>query len=86
MLQFGGGTIGHPSGIAAGAEANRVAVEGMIKVRNEGKHDVKEGPQILNDLAKDCPALQVALDTWGEMSSTTSPTTTADVAETPTPA
>src|ERR1700681_376608 len=27
VLQFGGGTIGHPMGIAAGAEANRVALE-----------------------------------------------------------
>ncbi len=27
ILQFGGGTIGHPMGIAAGAEANRVALE-----------------------------------------------------------
>ena len=27
VLQFGGGTIGHPQGIQAGAEANRVALE-----------------------------------------------------------
>ncbi|MDA8318326.1 MAG: ribulose-bisphosphate carboxylase large subunit, partial [Actinomycetota bacterium] len=33
ILQFGGGTIGHPMGISAGAEANRVAVEAMIKAR-----------------------------------------------------
>jgi ribulose-bisphosphate carboxylase large chain len=26
VLQFGGGTIGHPLGIAAGAESNRVAL------------------------------------------------------------
>ncbi len=31
VLQFGGGTIGHPSGIAAGAEANRVAVEALAE-------------------------------------------------------
>src|SRR3954467_14046168 len=37
VLQFGGGTIGHPMGIAAGATANRVAVEAMIKARNEGR-------------------------------------------------
>ena len=37
VLQFGGGTIGHPMGIAAGATANRVAVEAMIQARNEGK-------------------------------------------------
>lgn len=29
VLQFGGGTIGHPMGIAAGATANRVALEAM---------------------------------------------------------
>jgi ribulose 1,5-bisphosphate carboxylase large subunit-like protein len=27
VLQFGGGTIGHPAGIQAGAVANRVALE-----------------------------------------------------------
>src|SRR5712692_9030326 len=37
VLQFGGGTIGHPSGVAAGATANRVGVEAMIKARNEGR-------------------------------------------------
>ena len=37
ILQFGGGTIGHPLGIAAGATANRVALEAMVKARNEGR-------------------------------------------------
>ena len=37
VLQFGGGTIGHPQGIQAGATANRVAVEAMIQARNEGR-------------------------------------------------
>lgn len=36
VLQFGGGTIGHPMGISAGATANRVALEAMVKARNEG--------------------------------------------------
>jgi ribulose-bisphosphate carboxylase large chain len=27
ILQFGGGTIGHPMGVAAGATATRVALE-----------------------------------------------------------
>jgi len=36
VLQFGGGTIGHPGGIQAGATANRVALEAMILARNEG--------------------------------------------------
>ena len=32
VLQFGGGTIGHPWGNAAGAAANRVAVEACVDV------------------------------------------------------
>ena len=47
VLQFGGGTIGHPMGIAAGATANRVAVEAMIQARNEGRDYYTEGPDIL---------------------------------------
>ncbi len=84
VLQFGGGTIGHPMGIAAGAEANRVALEGMIKARNEGVDYLKEGPEILKKLAKTCPALQSALDTWGEIAFDYESTDTADVAPTPT--
>jgi ribulose-bisphosphate carboxylase large chain len=37
VLQFGGGTIGHPMGIQAGATANRVALEAMVLARNEGR-------------------------------------------------
>ena len=51
ILQFGGGTIGHPMGIAAGAEANRVALEAMIKARNEGRDYYAEGPEILKRAA-----------------------------------
>ena len=47
VLQFGGGTIGHPDGIAEGAAANRVAVEAMIQARNEGRDYFNEGPDIL---------------------------------------
>jgi ribulose-bisphosphate carboxylase large chain len=36
VLQFGGGTIGHPMGIEAGATANRVALEAVIKAHNDG--------------------------------------------------
>ena len=48
VLQFGGGTIGHPDGIQAGATANRVALEAMILARNEGRDYLREGPQILD--------------------------------------
>jgi hypothetical protein len=67
VLQFGGGTIGHPMGIQAGATANRVALEAMMLARNEGRDYVKaEGPQILRDAAK-CTPLAAALDTWGDV-------------------
>jgi ribulose-bisphosphate carboxylase large chain len=64
VLQFGGGTIGHPAGISAGATANRVALEAMIYARNAGRDYLAEGPQILADAAKRCTPLAQALDTW----------------------
>src|SRR6476646_997269 len=54
ILQFGGGTIGHPMGIQAGAIANRVALEAMVLARNEGRDIWNEGPQILGDAARHC--------------------------------
>ena len=84
VLQFGGGTIGHPMGIAAGATANRVALEAMILARNEGRDYMKEGEQILKDTAKHYPSLQQALDTWGEISFNYESTDTPDVTPTPT--
>ncbi|HLH68986.1 MAG TPA: RuBisCO large subunit C-terminal-like domain-containing protein, partial [Candidatus Dormibacteraeota bacterium] len=79
VLQFGGGTIGHPMGIAAGATANRVAVEAMIKARNEGLDFLEEGPEILKRAARHCQPLLVALDTWGEISFDFESTDTPDV-------
>ncbi|WP_412750937.1 form I ribulose bisphosphate carboxylase large subunit [Krasilnikovia sp. M28-CT-15] len=67
ILQFGGGTIGHPMGIAAGAEANRVALEAIIKARNEGKDLLKEGPTVLRAAAQRCGPLDAALSTWGDV-------------------
>src|SRR6266700_245054 len=67
VLQFGGGTIGHPMGIAAGAAANRVAVEAMIKARNEGRDYLREGPDILKAAGRHSPELAAALDVWGEV-------------------
>ncbi len=54
-------------GIEAGAECNRVAVEAMIKARNEGVDYMKEGENILKKVAKSYPSLKAALDTWGEL-------------------
>jgi ribulose-bisphosphate carboxylase large chain len=81
VLQFGGGTIGHPDGIQAGATANRVALEAMILARNEGRDFLSEGPEILRDAAKSCGALQTALDLWKDISFDYSSTDTADFAE-----
>ena len=84
VLQFGGGTIGHPDGIQAGATANRVALESMVLARNEGRDYVAEGPQILRDAAKTCGPLQTALDLWKDISFNYTSTDTADFVETPT--
>ena len=78
VLQFGGGTIGHPMGIQAGAAANRVALEAMVLARNEG-HDIRsEGPQILRDAAAWCQPLRAALDTWGDVTFEYTSTDTSD--------
>jgi ribulose-bisphosphate carboxylase large chain len=86
VLQFGGGTIGHPMGIQAGATANRVALEAMVLARNEGKDIWNEGPQILANAARDCAPLKAALDTWGEITFNYTSTDTLDFVPTPTPA
>jgi ribulose-bisphosphate carboxylase large chain len=84
VLQFGGGTIGHPMGIAAGAEANRVALEAMIKARNEGTDYLAEGPAILRRAAQRNRALDTALATWGDITFDYESTDTPDVVATPT--
>jgi len=83
VLQFGGGTIGHPMGIQAGAQANRVALESMVLARNEGRDIANEGPQILADAAKWCQPLRAALDTWGEVTFNYASTDTSDFVPTP---
>jgi ribulose-bisphosphate carboxylase large chain len=84
ILQFGGGTIGHPMGVAAGATANRVAVEAMIQARNEGQDFYGEGPDILAKAAKGCPELDAALEVWKDITFEYTSTDTADVVVTPT--
>jgi ribulose-bisphosphate carboxylase large chain len=84
VLQFGGGTIGHPMGIAAGATANRVAVEAMIQARNEGKDYFQEGPDILEHAAKGCPELNAALQVWKDVTFDFQSTDTPDYVVTPT--
>jgi ribulose-bisphosphate carboxylase large chain len=84
VLQFGGGTIGHPMGIAAGATANRVAVEAMVQARNEGREYFQEGPDILARAAKGCPELDAALEVWKDISFEFESTDTPDAIVTPT--
>ncbi|WP_234553898.1 form I ribulose bisphosphate carboxylase large subunit [Thermus caliditerrae] len=84
VLQFGGGTIGHPMGIQAGATANRVALEAMVKARNEGRDILAEGPEILKKAAQHSPALAAALETWGSVTFDFASTDTPDVLSTPT--
>ena len=84
VLQFGGGTIGHPMGIAAGATANRVAVEAMIQARNEGREFYEEGPDILARAAKGCPELDAALEIWKDITFNYESTDTPDRLVTPT--
>ncbi|WP_435229755.1 form I ribulose bisphosphate carboxylase large subunit [Pseudopelagicola sp. nBUS_20] len=67
VLQFGGGTLGHPWGNAAGAAANRVALEACVQARNEGREIEKEGKDILTKAAKHSPELKVAMETWKEI-------------------
>ena len=84
VLQFGGGTIGHPMGIGAGATANRVAVEAMILARNEGRDFYEEGPDILAHAAKGCPELDAALEVWKDITFDYASTDTPDAVVTPT--
>src|SRR5262245_16143858 len=83
VLQFGGGTIGHPDGIAQGATANRVALEAMIQARNEGRDFLVEGPDILAGAARFSPAPRKALEIWQDVSFEFESTDTPDVVATP---
>jgi ribulose-bisphosphate carboxylase large chain len=85
ILQFGGGTIGHPYGIAAGAEANRVALEAMVKARNEGRDLLREGTEVLRKASQNCEPLEAALSTWGDVTFDYTSTDAPDVIPTPVP-
>ncbi|KAB7643744.1 form I ribulose bisphosphate carboxylase large subunit [Polymorphobacter fuscus] len=84
VMQFGGGTIGHPQGIQAGATANRVAIECMVQARNEGRDIANEGPEILRDAARWCGPLKAALETWKDVTFNYASTDTPDYAPTAT--
>ena len=84
VLQFGGGTIGHPAGIQAGAIANRVALEVMTKARNEGRDIANDGPQILRQAALWCTPLAQALEVWKDVTFNYTSTDTPDFVATAT--
>jgi len=67
VFQFGGGTLGHPWGNAAGAAANRVALEACVQARNEGRDVERDGKEILTEAAKSSPELKAAMETWKEV-------------------
>ena len=64
VLQFGGGTLGHPWGNAPGAVANRVALEACVQARNEGRDLAREGNEIIRAAAKWSPELAAACEVW----------------------
>ncbi|MDN5862893.1 MAG: ribulose-bisphosphate carboxylase large subunit [Salinisphaera sp.] len=84
ILQFGGGTLGHPQGIQAGATANRVALEAMVLARNEGVDIWNEGPKVLEKAAKGCTPLRQALDLWKDVTFNYESTDTLDYVPTAT--
>ncbi|KAL2901332.1 Ribulose bisphosphate carboxylase large chain [Bienertia sinuspersici] len=67
VLQFGGGTLGHPWGNAPGAVANRVALEACVQARNEGRDLASEGNTIIREAAKWSPELAAACEVWKEI-------------------
>ena len=67
VFQFGGGTLGHPWGNAAGATANRVALEACVAARNAGVEVEKNGRAILTQAATSSPELAIAMETWKEI-------------------
>jgi ribulose-bisphosphate carboxylase large chain len=64
VLQFGGGTIGHPGGVMAGATANRVALESMLMAKLDGINLLRDGAGVLDRAAENCEPLRVAIRLW----------------------
>ncbi|OMP10534.1 hypothetical protein CCACVL1_00893, partial [Corchorus capsularis] len=67
VLQFGGGTLGHPWGNAPGAVANRVALEACVQARNEGRDLAREGNEVIREASKWSPELAAACEVWKEI-------------------
>ena len=54
-------------GNAAGAHANRVALEACVEARNQGRAVEREGREILTEAAQHSPELRIAMETWKEI-------------------
>ncbi|KAF7848371.1 hypothetical protein BT93_L2057 [Corymbia citriodora subsp. variegata] len=67
VLQFGGGTLGHPCGNALGVVANRVALEACVLACNEGRDLAREGNEIIREASKWSPELAAACEVWKEI-------------------
>ncbi|KAF3657043.1 Ribulose bisphosphate carboxylase large chain [Capsicum annuum] len=67
VLQFGGGTLGHPWGNTPGSIANRVALEAYVKARNEGHDLSREGNDIIREASKWSLELAADCDVWKEI-------------------
>ncbi|KAH7425870.1 hypothetical protein KP509_11G075000 [Ceratopteris richardii] len=64
VLQFGGGTLGHPWGNAPGAVANHVALEACVQARNEGRGLACEGNEIIREAAQWSSELAATCKIW----------------------
>uniref|UniRef100_A0A0E0BJS1 Ribulose bisphosphate carboxylase large chain n=1 Tax=Oryza glumipatula TaxID=40148 RepID=A0A0E0BJS1_9ORYZ len=62
VLQFGGGTLGHPWGNAPAA--NQVALEAYVQARNEGRDLTRKGNEISRSACKWSPELAAACEVW----------------------
>ncbi|PHU19935.1 Ribulose bisphosphate carboxylase large chain [Capsicum chinense] len=62
VIQFSGGTLGHPWGNALGVVANRVALEACVKALNEGHNLAREGNKIFREASKWSSELDAACE------------------------
>jgi ribulose-bisphosphate carboxylase large chain len=60
-----------------------VALEVMVKARNDGRNLLAEGPDILRAAAKHSRELDMALSTWGDVTFDFESTDTPDVTPMP---
>ncbi len=79
VLQFGGGTIGHPDGIQSGAIANRVALGDDRKGAQRGARHLERGAADTRGSRRWCRPLRAALDTWKDVTFNYASTDSVDV-------